>query len=136
MWKIFTYLVKKLPEMVKTTIGVGGLEVATINDDPCISYPWVSFYTWKAVLSTGIDFTCCHCKKKILFLHVSKPQLFFQIWILIILTCYIWQASWNKLKRHSVLRKRSDLFVQYWNKLQNLSLQPQVSIPKNIFFSQ
>ena len=62
-----------------------------------------------------------------LFLHVSKCQYFFPIWIPIVLIYLIWKTSRNKLKKHFVTKTFSDLvlvwincfsvlkhFVNYW----------------------
>ena len=46
-----------------------------------------------------------------LFLHVSKSQYFFPIWILIVLIYYIWETSRNKSKKHSVTKNCSDLLL-------------------------
>ena len=67
------------------------------------------------------------------YLHVSKSQWFFPIWILIFMIYYIWETSRNKLKKHSVTKNCSDLslFEQIVllisNFLQILGLQPRIS---------
>ena len=42
-----------------------------------------------------------------LFLHVSKPQYFFPIWILIVIIYQIWETSRNTLKKYSVTKNCS-----------------------------
>ena len=38
-------------------------------------------------------------KKSNFFIHVSKSQIFFPIWILIVLIHLIWETSWKQLKK-------------------------------------
>ena len=71
-----------------------------------------------------------------LFLYISKSQLFFPIWILIVLICQIWETSRIKLKKHSVSKNvwPSTVWVNcsivISKKSEILTLQPRIS---NIF---
>ena len=67
---------------------------------------WSSSYSTKS-LSTRIKWSrLSDLKNKVtswnlffwLFLHASKSQSFFPIWIIIVLIFYIWETSRNKLK--------------------------------------
>ena len=56
------------------------------------------------------------------FQHFSKSQLFFPIWIVIVLKYSIWESSRNKLKNHSV----SKIVLVISNFLENLGLLPWI----------
>ena len=93
--------------------------------------------TIDSLYSTKLEQVCTWiCSTKFflkLFLHVSKSQYFFPIWILIFLIYYVWVISRNKLKKHSITKNCSDLSLFEWivpvisNFLLILSLQPLIS---------
>ena len=101
--------------------------------------------TIDSLYSTKLEQVCTWiCSTKFflkLFLHVSKSQYFFPIWILIVLIYYIWETSRNKLKKHSVTKNCADLFlfkhiVQVINckfSAHSLEFQKLFSITRTIF---
>ena len=125
LWKIFLYLVKKWPEMAKNGNWGGRLEVVTIDDNPCIFYHWVYFYSW-------IDFTCCHYKKKKYFSEFSFMFLSPNLLCTIEMNCKILAFS---LKFQS-LNRRSEQFWKQNTIYQHCHLFLASVYQENIYWSK